>query len=150
MLSCLQVTFALLLQPPAYFGYMHFDMAEFSIDKIIGQGAHTYVFEVSRGNEETCALKVFMKSDEYDTELSNLKQLHGILQNKFEFNHVPKMMNFQMMVTETISGMKYGSDVLAALCTDSTRARRSSPPVIPLPAIVEHSRGCSCRGHVQL
>ena len=116
MLSCLQVAFALLLQPPAYFGYMHFDMAEFRIDKIIGQGAHTFVFKVSRGNEEPCALKVFMKSDEYDTELSNLNKLHGILQNKLEFNHVPKIMNFHMMVTETISGMKYGALMSLPLC----------------------------------
>ena len=116
MLSCLQVAFALLLQPPAYFGYMHFDMTGFSIDKIIGQGARTYVFKVSRGNEEPCALKVFENLDEYDTELSNLNQLHGILQNKLEFNHVPKIMNFHMMVTETISGKKYRALMSLPLC----------------------------------
>jgi hypothetical protein len=36
MFSRLQVAFALLLQPPAYFGYIHFDMTEeFNIDKVI-------------------------------------------------------------------------------------------------------------------
>jgi serine/threonine protein kinase len=57
-----------------------------------------------------------MKSDEYDTELSNLNKLHGILQNNILFNHVPKIINFQMMVTETISGLKYRALMSLPLC----------------------------------
>ena len=120
MFSCLlfslQVAFALLLQPPSYFGYMRFDMEEFNIDKVIGQGAHTFVFEVSKEDEDPRVLKLFENREEYKTELRNLKKIRDILQNRPEYAHVPKIDRPLIKVIEAISGRKYRAIMSLPLC----------------------------------
>ena len=108
---------------------MLFEMTEeFSIDKVIGQGAHTYVFEVSSssvvgGNEEEpCALKLFESLDEYNKELRNLNKLGDIMQDRPEKEHVPKIRKL-VTVKETISGRYYRALISLPLCV-SIRPQR--------------------------
>eukprot|EP00597_Dinobryon_sp_UTEXLB2267_P018106 CAMPEP_0201114344 /NCGR_PEP_ID=MMETSP0812-20130820/78350_1 /ASSEMBLY_ACC=CAM_ASM_000668 /TAXON_ID=98059 /ORGANISM="Dinobryon sp., Strain UTEXLB2267" /LENGTH=499 /DNA_ID=CAMNT_0047377975 /DNA_START=426 /DNA_END=1926 /DNA_ORIENTATION=- len=111
-----EIAFALLLQPPGYFGYKRFNMKGFNINKVIGQGAHTFVFEVSSGDDDPRVMKLFEIDEEYYTELENLNKLRDILQSRPEFAHVPKVDRALMVVTEAISGRKYKVIMSLPLC----------------------------------
>jgi serine/threonine protein kinase len=119
MITCLfcfalpQIAFALLLQPPSYFGYKYLHTEEFKLEKVIGQGAHTYVFEVTDKDRKRLVVKVFEKQDEYEVELVNLRQLGNILPGS---KHVPRIIRPLVMVKEHTSSQEYKAIMTLPLC----------------------------------
>jgi serine/threonine protein kinase len=71
---------------------------------------------VSKEDEDPRVLKLFVKPDEYITELGNLNKIRDILQDRPEYAHVPKIDRPLMKVIETISGREYQALMSLPLC----------------------------------
>ena len=114
----MQIAFALLLQTPAYFGFMRFTLDNFIFNRVIGQGAHTFVFDGHFVNSKNapCVLKLFKKEEQHDVELKNLMMLATILTDTPELHHVPQVENSGIMVKEVVSNTVFYGIMSLPLC----------------------------------